>query len=214
MILKEAYRYQNHLTDYLRRIADYLRRECNVMLITEEHLRSKAHSDALDETTDNLADRMMDVKADTIVDFGVAVLDEKQKLCKAIDNAKFEHCRNVDSDIAMNKSRQLFIATLNGMAACKNRERTTSGIAYCFTGNRLSIINCRDMPLSIAIKTSQFHRMVVEIIISNNGQIIFHGNSSISSDIGTWFGQTMTNTISIAHQIAAFRYAIDINGIK
>lgn len=139
MILKEAYRYQNYLNTMIRRASMYLDRANNVTIVTEEHMRSKAQPGAVDETMDNLATREMNTRPDDVIQFGLRMLEEKESVSKAIDEAKAAHCPEVDRGIAINRLRQEFLATLKGMAKIKKRERMTSNSAYCFNaeGNQV-----------------------------------------------------------------------------
>ena len=140
MILKEAYRYQNYCTKLLNLVSSYLRRSPNVMLITSEHLRSKSQPDAVDETTNNLNERELTVPVNHIVKFGMALIDEKMAIAEAIDNAKAQHCQDVDRGLAINRLRQEFLGTLKNMASMKKRERVIVGTAMCFNveGNQVA----------------------------------------------------------------------------
>ena len=131
MILKEAYRYQNFLTNLLESVCFHLQDTRNYMEITEDHMRSMAHSDAADETICKKDDRAIKVSADRIVSFGLEVLKEKESLAAAIDEAK-KLCPSVDRGVALNKNRQRFLGVLRRVASARDKERMTQGTAYCF----------------------------------------------------------------------------------
>jgi len=137
--LKEAFRYQNFLDSLLGGVENYLRQIDNYMVITETHLRSKAVSSVEDETKDNLADREMNVRPDTIVAFMMSVYHEKEMLAKAIDRAKAQHCSEMDMKMAMNKTRQAIVDSLKRMVRAKGRETVSRGSAYTFNseGNQV-----------------------------------------------------------------------------
>lgn len=141
MVLKEAYRYQNYLSDLLAKAESHLGDPDNVLLIQSEHLRSKTRADATDETTNNLNERSLQVCADDYVRFAMAVLDEKTEVSRAIDSAKYAMCADLDRSLAMNRARQKLLYTLRGMLTYKDkRERVTRGRANCFNveGNEVS----------------------------------------------------------------------------
>ena len=132
MILKEAYRYQNYLTELSNAAIRYLGTPSNVTVISQEHLRSAAHQDAKDEVTTNEADRQIKVPIMKIIAFALDILKEKEEVAKAIDSAKIIYAPSVDRDISLNRSRYSLMNTLKYMAALKNTERITQGTAYCF----------------------------------------------------------------------------------
>ena len=138
MILKEAFRYQNFLSGLLDGVCAYLNDSRNIMEITQQHMRSAAHSEATDETTCNKDDRAINVPVDHVVNFGLEVLKEKEALAAAIDEGK-KLCPSVDRGVAINKNRQRFIGTLKRMAMLRGKERMTIGNAYCFNAEGVQV---------------------------------------------------------------------------
>lgn len=134
-VLKEAFRYQNFLESLLRSCDSYLRDSSNVMKVTEEHLRSKVVPEAHDEKKDNIADRPLAISADTLISFMFRVYLEKESLSKAINDAKNQHCADMDMNMALNKTRQHIVDRLKSIAALKNRRTTNRGSAYCFNND-------------------------------------------------------------------------------
>lgn len=128
--LKDAFRYQNYLDSILNEAKNYLYSSGNYMVITETHLRSKAVASAEDEVKDNLADRPMHVKPDTLIAFIMEVYSEKEMLSKAITAAKTKHCANMDMMMAMNKTRQSIVESMKRMVRTKGRESVSRGSAY------------------------------------------------------------------------------------
>ena len=139
MILKEAFRYQNFLDSLLGAAECYLREENNFMIISDEHLRSKAVASAEDEVKDNLADRQLSVKPDVVIDFMMRVYSEKEMLSKAINSAKRQHCEEMDMKMSLNKTRQGIVESLKRMAKYKGRETILRGSAYALNseGNQM-----------------------------------------------------------------------------
>lgn len=163
MILKEAFRYQNFLSSMLESVSIYLCDTNNIMEIHHEHLRSAAHSDATDETICNKTDRAIKVPVDRIVDFGLEVLNEKEALAAAIDEAK-KLCPSVDRGIGINKNRQRFIGVLKRMASMREKECITSGTAYCFNAEGVQVPYRYDVKDSYKI---DFDRANVKRIIDD-----------------------------------------------
>lgn len=134
-VLKEAFRYQNFLEAMIQNCDRYLRDSNNVMKIIEEHHRSKVQPEAQDEKKDNIADRPLAVSADTLIDFMFRIYLEKESLSKAINDAKNQHCADMDMNMALNKTRQRIVDRLKSVAALKSRKTTNKGSAYCFNND-------------------------------------------------------------------------------
>lgn len=134
-VLKEAFRYQNFLEAMIQNCDRYLRDSNNVMKIIEEHHRSKVQPEAQDEKKDNIAYRPLAVSADTLIDFMFRIYLEKESLSKAINDAKNQHCADMDMNMALNKTRQRIVDRLKSVAALKSRKTTNKGSAYCFNND-------------------------------------------------------------------------------
>lgn len=135
MNLKESYRYANYLDNLLSTAYSYLRNKGFVTTTKQNHLRSKANSDAHDEIIDVQKPYDVEFTPMHVIDFAVKVIDEKERLANAIAVAKTNAEINIDNAVAMNKKRQYFIGALNGLADMKASERTTTGKAYKFDIN-------------------------------------------------------------------------------
>lgn len=135
MNLKESYRYANYLDNLLDTAYTYLRDRRFITTTKQEHLRSKANSEAENETIEVQKPYDVDFTPNDIVDFVVKVIDEKEKLSSAIAKAKVETEINIDNAIAMNKKKQAFVSVLNGMANIKASEKQTTGRDYKFDIN-------------------------------------------------------------------------------
>lgn len=139
MNLKESYRYANYLDNLLDTAYTYLRDKRFITTTKQEHLRSKANSEAENEIIEVQKPCDVDFTPNNIVDFVVKVIDEKEKLSTAIAKAKVETEINIDNAIAMNKKKQAFISVLNAMSNIKASEKQTSGTDYKFNqeGNQI-----------------------------------------------------------------------------
>ena len=135
MNLKESYRYANYLDNLLSTAYSYLRNKGFITTTKQNHLRSKANSDAQDEVIDIKKPYDVEFTPNNIIDFIVKVIDEKEGLSNAIASAKANTEINIDNAIAMNKKKQGFVSVLNGIADIKPSETKTTSKSYKFDIN-------------------------------------------------------------------------------
>ena len=135
MNLKESYRYANYLDNLLSTAYSYLRNKGFITTTKQNHLRSKANSEAQDEVIDVQKPYDVEFTPNSILDFIVKVIDEKEGLSNAIAIAKANTEINIDNAIAMNKKKQGFVSVLNGMVGIKSTEKQTTGRDYKFDVN-------------------------------------------------------------------------------
>lgn len=135
MNLKESYRYANYLDDLLNTSHTYLRNKGFITTTKQNHLRSKANTDAQDEIVEVQKPYDVEFTPMNVIDFVVKVIDEKEKLANAIAVAKANTDINIDNAIAMNKKKQGFVSVLNGMVGIKATEKQTTGRDYKFDVN-------------------------------------------------------------------------------
>ena len=140
MNLKESYRYANYLDNLLSTAYSYLRNKGFITTTKQNHLRSKANSDAQDEVIDVQKPYDVEFTPNNVVDFVVKIIDEKEGLSNAIAVAKANTEINIDNAIAMNKKKQGFVSVLNGMADIKATEKQKNGSDYKFNaeGNQVA----------------------------------------------------------------------------
>lgn len=132
MNLKESYRYANYLDTLLNTAYCYLQNKGFVTTTKQNHLRSKANSEAVDEVVDVQKPYDVEFTPNNVIDFAVKVITEKELLADAIAKAKASVGINIDNAIAMNKKKQGFVSVLNGLANMKASDRTTQGTDYKF----------------------------------------------------------------------------------
>lgn len=139
MYLKEAFRYQNYLNELISATTSYLTTGQYTTKTVQEHLRKKANPDAENEVIDLTAERTLTCTANQMVDFLQHLIDEKQKLTKAISDAKKNCGIDIDAEVANNRIRQSVAATLSRMGNMKPTERMTRAYAYKFNaeGNQV-----------------------------------------------------------------------------
>lgn len=142
MNLKESYRYANYLDNLLSTAYSYLRNKGFITTTKQNHLRSKANADALDEVIDVPKQYDVDFTPNNLIDFVVSVLDEKTLLVNAIADAKSKTEINIDNAISMNKKKQEFVSVLNSLANIKPGERQKSGSDYKFNAEGNQVAYC------------------------------------------------------------------------
>ena len=142
MNLKEAFRYQNKLQRLMEEAEDILRRDRNVVKVTETALLHKVNPDAADETTAEPADT---VYADQITDISVLLmflLGERERLSRAIREAKQNMDMDFDGEVSLNTRRQELAAIFRNMAQLRSSETLIpgGGVGYKFNaeGNQVS----------------------------------------------------------------------------
>lgn len=128
MILKEAFRMQNHLRELIDEAYVFLSVKDNVTKVKEEHLRKRSNPAAENETIE--VTRETDMKADMVIDIYLDLIKEKEKLSKAISKAKAGAGMDIDSTLEINKTRQEAITRIGCIAALKSSENDREGQDY------------------------------------------------------------------------------------
>ena len=154
MNLKEAFQAQNKIGELMAYISRYLSDSDNVMTVTEKHLRSKALAGQQDDTTD------VSQKSDEGFDVGKLLaiwqelMAERDALGLAIAKAKSGMEFSLDAAVDGNKSRRMFLTTLQGLAGRKSSHELQKGegrgyvfnndgnqTSYCYDIDRIQTID-------------------------------------------------------------------------
>lgn len=142
MNLKEAFRYQNKLQWLMTEAEEILRRDRNVVKVEQTALLHKVNPDAVDETTIEPADT---VYADQITDIAVLLmflLGERERLSRAIREAKKAMDMDFDGEVSLNTRRQELASIFRNMVQLRSSETVISGggVGYKFNaeGNQVS----------------------------------------------------------------------------
>lgn len=142
MNLKEAFRFQNRIKALMDEAVHILSREDNIKKVENTLLRKKVYSDAEDETTILPTPSEYGDRVNQLVDFLMFLVSEREKLGKAISQAKSKLPFDMDSEISMNTNRQRIADVFRFMANVHNGEEllTNSGTGYRFNadGNQVS----------------------------------------------------------------------------
>lgn len=185
MNLKEAFRYQNAIQAMLLHTASELQDRSNILKVSTTYLRSKVRADAEDETMDDNADSEYAGKANLLVGFATTLLEEKEKLTKAIHTAKAGLDIDMDGEVAMNQERQRIASTLRSMIAHKSGEVTihNGGTGYCFNSEGNQVIYRCDAK---KVTTIDFDRNKVRALAAEL--------SKKSDDVSAILDKCMVNT--------------------
>ena len=127
MNLKEAFRFQNKLGTLMDEAQGILGREANITKVENTYLRQKVYDGAENETVvdtppTEFADRITDV-----VKFVMHLMDQREKLSKAIHAAKNALSIDMDSEVGLNAKRQEIARVLKRMADVRNSEVLING---------------------------------------------------------------------------------------
>lgn len=139
MYLKEAFRYQNFLSNIMSVALTYARDSQYNKKTIQEHLRSKANPDAENEVVDLSLTRPLPYNAGQFASFASFVLEEKSKLTRAISKAKKDYGIDIDAEISISRLRQQLVTSFNQLSQVKPTERITKAYAYKFNaeGNQV-----------------------------------------------------------------------------
>ena len=142
MNLKEAFRYQNKLQLLLEETQRILGCEKNVMKVENTYLRRKVMQEAENETVEDMPATEYADRITELAGFMMFVLEEKEKLFRAIRDAKSSLKLDIDSETSLNAARQSSARVLMNMADLRSSEVTIAngGYGYRFNadGNQVS----------------------------------------------------------------------------
>ena len=142
MNLKEAFRYQNKLQLLLEETQRILDCEKNVMKVENTYLRRKVMQEAENETVADMPSTEYAGRITELAGFMMFVLEEKEKLYRAIRDAKSALKLDIDSETSLNAARQSSARVLMHMADLRSSELTIAngGYGYRFNsdGNQVS----------------------------------------------------------------------------
>lgn len=161
MILKEAFRYQNYLDDLVNYALSYLRDDTYIMKTELHHMRKKANPEAEDEVVDMTGERTLQCSAGDFILMLTHIMEEKEQLSNAINNAKLTSVINIDAEVANNKLRHRVTNTLSSLGQRRPSERITRGYGYKFNAEGNQTQYTYDIK---TIQTIDFDRNAVKAI--------------------------------------------------
>ena len=140
MNLKEAFQAQNKLEKLFSFASGYLDDEKNLISVTEKHFRSKAAEGQQDEKINVAVDNKF--PPDKVINFLMMLIDEREKLAKAIHSAKSSMQFDLDSAVDVNKKRHAAATTLRDLRRIKSSSliEKNAGVGYVFNkeGNQVT----------------------------------------------------------------------------
>ena len=160
MNLKEAFQMQKALNRLMEEAASYLDDTDNIMTVTEKHLRSKVVPEQADEECDCSEKSRMAYNPMTVLRAWHALMEEKERLGRAITAAKTAMPLNFDTAAEENKARRRFLQTLAHMAEqrSESRRKRGAGKGYVFNKDGNQTPYCYDIEV---VKTIDYDRNAV-----------------------------------------------------
>ena len=160
MNLKEAFQMQKALSRLMEEAASYLDDTDNIMTVTEKHLRSKVVPEQADEAVDCSEKSRMAYNPMTVLRAWHALMEEKERLGRAITAAKAAMQLNFDTAAEENKTRRRFLRTLAHMAEqrSESRMRRGAGKGYVFNKDGNQTPYCYDIEV---VRTIDYDRNAV-----------------------------------------------------
>lgn len=131
MNLKESFRYQNFLETMMRAAAYSIEDKTHCLRTTKTHLKSKANPDASNLTEVVECEKPF-TPNDNVIAFMVELVEEREKLTTAIEEAKASVDFNVNAAIESNKFRQTLGSAIKGMLDYSASKKIEQGRDYKF----------------------------------------------------------------------------------
>lgn len=116
-------------------VLSYLSNKENLVVVTQEHLRSAANPDAKDEMLDATKERAFSQNVDTILAFVDAIIHEKYVLTIAINKAKAACPVDIDAETTRNSMLRNLYSALENICKIKSSERKIQGADFRFNIN-------------------------------------------------------------------------------
>ena len=135
MNLKEAFRYQNKLQHLMDEATGILYNDRNVVRVEKTALLHKVNPEAQDEVTVEEAPSEYAEQINDIAALLLFLLSEREKLSRAIREAKNSMDLDFDSEVSMNARRQELAGMFRTMAEIRSSEQILPGQGQGFKFN-------------------------------------------------------------------------------
>lgn len=147
MNLKEAFRYQNKLHRLMDEAESILRWEKNVVKVENTLLLHKVNPEVQNETTLDVPSSEYAEQITEIAVFLMFLLGEREKLSKAIREAKRHMDMDFDGEISLNSRRQTIADTFRRMSQIRSSETLLpgAGVGYKFNAEGNQVSYCCDL---------------------------------------------------------------------
>ena len=128
------------MNELFSHFSDYLGEDANVTTVNEKHFRSRAAAGQIDETLDVTDYTSKVYPTDKVIDFLLVLIDEREKLARAIQAAKSQMELDIDTAVDVNKKRHGAIEVLREMRQLKSssllRKNFGTGFIFNNEGNQ------------------------------------------------------------------------------
>ena len=174
MNLKEAFRFQNKLTELVNNAKVILSDNRNITRTTNTYLRSKVVPDAENEVTvDEIPNPEYTENITQLALFLVYLMKQKEILANAVNEAKRSLPVDMDSECSLNRQRQEIAGLLQKMADTRSCENVihNGGIGYRFNaeGNQISYKCPVKKVVTINFDRNKIRSMLSEINKKSDG---------------------------------------------
>lgn len=139
MVLKEAFHAQNALNNWISEVQSILSKKKLFTKTVEKHLKSKAYSEAEDETVEavNMYVQVMPRKsngeqltAQELLDFAMALLSHREALSTVISDVKKNLPIDLDVSVHMADKKRTMARYLSTITSITSEENTSEAIGY------------------------------------------------------------------------------------
>lgn len=156
MNLKESFRYQNYLESLFNEAVACLVNRRGITTTTNEHMRSKANPEAMDEVLTVEYERPYSCSNDQLIEFMCAIVVERRDVAIAIHQAKAYAAFACDAEVASNRCVQTAAKTLAALGSMKSStERTYKGTDYKFNAEGNQVPYSYDIKETVVVDFDQ-----------------------------------------------------------
>ena len=142
MNMKDAFRFQNKLKSLMCEATGILQDRRNIIKVKTRHLRSQVMANTQDAVVEEAAPSEYAGHANEVAAFLMFLMDEREKLSRAIHAAKGNLDLDMDSEVGLNRQRQELAQVFRHMTTLRNSEKTIagggSGFRFNGEGNQVS----------------------------------------------------------------------------
>ena len=131
MNLRESFQYMNFLDTNISKVNMMLYDESNLVTVEQKHLKKAANPNAEDEKI--VKPKVLRCSPMDLIKFLDELMEEKEKVSKAIYEAKSKTEVNLDHAVSMNKAKQKQLNTLKRLVVLKPSE--SEGFDYDYMIN-------------------------------------------------------------------------------
>ena len=131
MNLRESFQYMNFLDTNISKVNMMLYDESNLVTVQQEHLKKAANPNAEDEKI--IKPKDLRCSPMDLINFLDELMEEKEKVSKAIYEAKSKTEVNLDHAVSINKAKQKQLNTLKRLVVLKPSE--SEGFDYDYMIN-------------------------------------------------------------------------------